>query len=43
MNKSMQTAVIGTVLGGLALGLAFKYLGSQPVIRDARQGYQGGA
>lgn len=41
MNKTMQTAVIGTIVGTMALGLIFKYGGSLPIVKDAREGLGG--
>lgn len=38
-NKSIQNAAIGGVIALAAMGMAFKYLGTQPVIRDIKSGW----
>lgn len=39
--KSFAKATAMFVAGGLALGLTFRYLGDQPVIMDAKEGFKG--
>ena len=41
--KINQSAVVSTVIGVLIAGLALRYAGNLPVIRDARLGYDGRA
>ena len=41
--KINQSAVVSTVLGVLLAGLALRYMGNLPVLKDARLGFDGNA
>ena len=42
MKLPSQNAILGAALGVILAGLALKYGGHLPVLRDARQGIVGG-
>lgn len=41
LNKTTQTAIVGTVAGIVVAGLLFKFAGSYPILKDAREGLGG--